>query len=253
MFKYKDLLSELIKREIKAKYKQSILGYAWVLLVPLINLVIMTVVFSFFIRVSTGDIPYPIYLFTGMVPWLFTLNAVSSATSSVVQNYALITKVSLPRYIFPIASVSSKVIDFSLNFIIMLVLMLFFKAPFYWTLIWVPLIFVVQYFLVLGISLILSSINVYFRDVENVIGVILTMWMYLTPVFYPPELVPEGIKPFFNLNPITPLINSYRNTILYGVVPPWQSFAYSIAVSLLIFTLGFFIFRRLSKNFADII
>jgi ABC-type polysaccharide/polyol phosphate export permease len=105
----------------------------------------------------------------------------------------------------------------------------------------------------LGIGNILSSINVYFRDVENVIGVFLSMWMYLTPVLYPPEIVPESARLIFNLNPMTPLINSYRNIILYQVFPPWQSFAYSAVVSLVIYVLGLTIFKKLSKNFADVI
>jgi len=251
--KHKDLLLELVKRDIKARYKQSILGYAWVLLVPLINLLVMTVVFSFFIRVPTGGIPYPMYLFCGLVPWLFTANAVASATGSVVQNYSLITKVSLPRQIFPISSVLSKVIDFSLNLLIVFIFMIFFRVPLSWTLLMVPLIFVIQYILILGVGFILSSINVYFRDVENIIGVFLTMWMYLTPIFYPPEIVPAKLIPFLNLNPMTPIINSYRNVILYGVMPPWQSFIYSIVISVVIFIIGSFVFRKLSRNFADII
>ena len=253
MLKYKDLLLELVKRDIKSKYKQSILGYAWVLIVPLINLIVMTIVFSFFIRVPTGNIPYPIYLFAGLVPWLFTANAISSATASVVQNYSLVTKISLPRYIFPTASVLSKVIDFVLNFTIMFVLIAFFKVSLVWTLLLVPVVFVTQFVLVLGVGMILASINVYYRDVENVIGVLLTMWLYLTPVVYPPEIVPASMAFVFNLNPMTPIINSYRNIILYGVLPPWQSFLYSFIFSVAIFVVGFFVFKKLSRNFADII
>jgi ABC-2 type transport system permease protein len=253
IFKYKDLLFELIKREIKARYKQSILGYAWVILVPLVNLLVLSVVFSFFVRIPTGNVPYSIYLFAGLVPWLFTANAITSATTSVVGNASLITKIALPRQIFPTSSVFSKVIDFCLNFLIMLVFMIFFRIPLGWTLLLVPFIFFFQFLLVLGIGNILSSINVYFRDVENVIGVFLSMWMYLTPVLYPPEIVPESARLIFNLNPMTPLINSYRNIILYQVFPPWQSFAYSAVVSLVTYILGLTIFKKLSKNFADVI
>ncbi|NMB81992.1 MAG: ABC transporter permease, partial [Ignavibacteria bacterium] len=131
--------------------------------------------------------------------------------------------------------------------------MVIYQIPLSWTLLFVPVIFITQFILVLGISFILSSINVYYRDVENIIGVFLTIWMYLTPIAYPPEIMPAKIATFFNLNPMTPIINSYRNVILYGVLPPWQSFLYSIIVSVVVFSVGFLIFKRLSENFADII
>lgn len=250
---YKEILFELVKREIKSRYKQSVFGYAWVLLVPLINLIVMSIVFSFFIRVPTGGIPYAIYLFAGLVPWLFTANAVISATGSAVQNNSLITKVALPRHIFPLASVLSKTIDFFLNFVIMIILMILLGIHFNWVVLFLPLIFITQFILILGVGFVLSSINVYFRDVENIIGVFLTMWMYLTPVLYPPEIVPQNVKYIFNLNPMTPIINSYRNLLLHGVLPPWQSFAYSLIISILLFFVGWHIFKKLSRNFADVI
>lgn len=253
LLRYKEILYELVKREVKSRYKQSILGYAWVLLVPLINLVVISIVFSFFIRVSTGGVPYAMYLFAGLVPWMFTANAITSATGSVVQNNSLITKVALPRYIFPLASVLAKIIDLLLNFLIMAGFMIFFHISFQWTLVFLPIIFLVNFLLILGIGYILSSINVYFRDVENIIGVFLTMWMYLTPVVYPPEIVPESVRFIFNLNPMTPIINSYRNVILYGVPPPWQSFIYTLIFSVLIYLLGLAIYKKLSRNFADVI
>jgi len=118
---YKELISELVKREIKARYKQSALGYAWVLLVPLINLSVLSIVFSYFVRIPTGDIPYPIFLFTALVPWTFTANAISYATSSLLSNSSLITKIGLPREVFPISSVVTRFIDFSLSFLVLIV------------------------------------------------------------------------------------------------------------------------------------
>jgi len=253
LFKHGELLLELVKREIKSRYKQSILGYAWVLLVPLVNLLVMSIVFSFFVRISTGGIPYSVYLFVGLVPWLFTANSITSATSSVVQNAGLITKVALPRWIFPTASLFTKIVDLVLNLLILFVFLLVFGVSIKWTIILYPVIFLVHTLLILGVSYALSSINVYFRDVENMIGVFLSMWMYLTPILYPPEIVPSNLRFVFNLNPMTPIINSYRNIILYGVQPPWQSFLYSLVFSLAVFVFGLILFRKLSRNFADVI
>lgn len=250
---HKELLIELVKREIKARYKQSVLGYAWVILVPLINLVVLTVVFSYFIRIPTGNMPYPIFLFTALVPWTFTANAITSATKSLVANSSLITKIYLPREIFPTASILAKMVDLLLTTLILVVFLLIFKVNLQWTIVFVPLIFIFHALLVLGVSYILSAINVFFRDVQNVINVLLMVWMYLTPVLYPPELIPQELTPFFNLNPMMPIINAYRNTILHGVPPSWQSFSYAGLVSVMIFLFGYFFFKKKSKFFADVI
>jgi len=123
VWKYKELLAELVKREIKARYKQSILGYAWVVLVPLIHLSVLTIVFSFLVRIPTGGIPYPVFLFTALVPWMFTSNAISSATSSLLINSALITKIYLPREIFPLSAIIAKMVDFALSILILAIIL----------------------------------------------------------------------------------------------------------------------------------
>lgn len=250
---YWNLLTEITKREIKARYKQSILGYAWVVLVPLINLLVLTVVFSYFIKVPTGGTPYVIFLFTGLVPWTFTANSIAFATQSVVSNTSLITKIYMPREIFPIATVLAKMVDFLLTCLVLVVFLVIFGVPFRFTMLFLPVIFLFHFLLVLGISFFLSAINVFFRDVENVIGVFLTIWMYVTPVLYPQELIPRAFVPFFNLNPMMPIINAYRNTILYGMMPSWRSFAYAIGFSILIFVLGYKFFKNRSRYFADVI
>jgi len=253
LWKHRELISELVKREIKSRYKQSILGYAWVVLVPLINLTVLTIVFSFLFRLQTGDIPYPVYLFVALVPWTFTANAISAATSSLVANSSLITKIYLPREIFPIASVLAKMVDLTLSALILVLLLIVFGVEPHLTLLFIPLILLFQVVLILGVSLILSSINVFFRDVENVLGVFLMVWMYLTPIVYPPEIIPERFISIFNLNPMMPLVNAYRNTILYGVAPPWQSFLYAALISVGMFVVGYIFFKNKAKYFADVV
>ena len=253
IYQHRELLLELVKREIKARYKQSILGYAWVVLVPLINLGVLTIVFSFLLRIPTGDIPYPIFLFTALVPWTFTGNSISSATGSLVANSTLITKIYLPREIFPIAAVIAKMVDLVLSAVILVLFLIFFHVQLHITLFWIPIIFLFQVLLVLGVSFILSAMNVFFRDVENVLGVFLTVWMYLTPVIYPPEFIPGQFRPIFNLNPMMGVINAYRNVVLHGVSPPWQSFLYATLFSLGIFIVGYLFFKNRERFFADVI
>ncbi len=251
--KYRALIKELVKREIKAKYKQSILGYAWVILVPLINLVVLTVVFSFLVRIQTGNIPYPVFLFVALVPWMFTASSISAATSSLVANQQLITKIYLPREIFPLSSILAKSVDLILSASILAVILIIFKVTIFPSILFLPVIFLFHFMLVLGVSLVLSATNVFFRDVENILSVFLMVWMYMTPIIYPPELIPANLVSLFNLNPMTGIVNAYRNVVLYGVPPPMPSFAYSMIFSLAIFVLGFVYFRKRSRYFADVI
>ena len=251
LLSYRDLFWQLTFREIKARYKQSVLGYAWAILVPLLNLLVLSIVFSRVFKVPTGGVPYPIFLFVALVPWLFLTNSISAATSSIMANSSLITKVKLPREIIPISAICSKLVDLFLTTLVLIIFMIFFGISFQISLFWVPLIFVVQFILILGISLILSATNVFFRDIENVLGVFLTIWMYLTPVLYSAALIPENIAPLFYLNPMTGIINSYRDTIIYGNFNSWPSFIYSGVFSISLLVLGLIYFRKRQLYFAD--
>src|SRR5581483_1758754 len=191
--------------------------------------------------------PYAIYLFVGLVPWTFTANAISAATSSLIANSTLITKVNFLREIIPFSAIAAKLVDFLLISIILVIFLVIYHIPPHLSLLFIPLIFIVQLGLVTGISLILSSINVFFRDVENILNVFLTVWMYLTPVLYPPEFIPSNVRFLFGLNPMTGIINSYRNVILYGVLPPWNSFAFSIVITLTTVLFGLWLFKRNEK------
>lgn len=249
---YKDLFGQLTFREIKSRYKQSVLGYAWAILVPLLNLLVLSIVFSRVFKVPTGNIPYPVFLFVALVPWMFLTNAISAATGSVMANGSLITKVRLPREILPISAVFAKLIDLILTSLVLLVFLLIYQIKFEPTIIFVPLIFLVQLLLVLGVSLILSATNVFFRDIENVLGIFLTIWMYLTPVIYSATLIPENLRLLFYINPMTGVVNAYRDTILYGNFPD-LGFLYSAIFSIIIFSTGLAYFRKRAKYFADVI
>ncbi|TSC66540.1 MAG: ABC-transporter involved in LPS biosynthesis Wzm [Microgenomates group bacterium Gr01-1014_80] len=250
---YKDLFWQLTFREIKARYKQSVLGYAWAILVPLLNLLVLSIVFSYVFRVPTGNIPYPIFLFVALVPWMFLVNSISSATGSVMANASLITKVKLPREILPLTAISSKMIDLLLTIIVLTIFLVIYQIKFQPTLIFVPFIFIVQLCLISGLSFFLAATNVFFRDVENVLGVFLTFWMYLSPVLYSSTLVPKDFQIIFFLNPMTGIINAYRQVILYGNISLGLDFLYSAIFSVVILILGFFYYKKRSLYFADVI
>lgn len=251
--KYKDVFWQLTFREIKARYKQSILGFAWAILVPLLNLLVLSVVFSNLFKIPTGGVPYPVYLFVALVPWTFFSNAILASTSSIISNAALITKIYLPREIFPISTVTSKLVDLFLTSVVLFVFLIFYGVSIKITFIYLPLILLIQLILMLGIAFILSATNVYFRDIENVQGVFMTIWLYLTPVIYSPSLIPENLRLIFFINPMTGIINAYRDVILYNISPLNLNFLYSFFASILIFIVGFLFFKNSSKFFADVI
>lgn len=253
LFSYKDLFWQLTFREIKARYKQSVLGYAWAILVPLLNLLVLSIVFSYVFKVPTGNVPYPIFLFVALVPWLFLVNSITSATGSIMANSSLITKVKLPREILPLTAISSKMVDLLLTCIVLMIFMVIYQIKFQPTLALIPLIFIIQLGLITGISFILSATNVFFRDIENILGVFLTIWMYLTPVLYPSELIPSNLRILFFLNPMTPIVDAYRNTIIYGKFPNIGEFGYSFIFALSLLVLGWIYFRKRAKYFADVI
>jgi lipopolysaccharide transport system permease protein len=250
---WRDLLRQLTAREIKARYKQSILGYAWVLIVPLVRLIVMSIVFSMFFRIKTDPIPYPLFLFAALVPWTFVSSGISAATGSLVANGSLITKIKLPREIFPTAAILVKGVDFLLSLLVMGLLMIYYQFPLHITMLALPVIMAIQFLLVLGVSFFLSAINVFYRDVENLLEVFLMVWMYLTPIIYPPEFIPAQYQQLFNLNPMMGIVNAYRNVLLWGVWPPVESFIYAVVISLVLFFSGFAFFKSRAKYFADVL
>ncbi len=248
---HRDLFWQLTFREIKARYKQSVLGYAWAILVPLINLLVLSVVFSKVFRVPTNGVPYPVFLFVALIPWLFLNNSLTTATGSVIANSSLITKVKLPREILPLAAICAKLVDLILTGVVLILFLIFFHISFQTSMLLVPVVFLFQFLLVCGLGLILSATNVFFRDIENVLGVFLTIWMYLTPILYAPTLIPDNLRMLFYLNPMTGIINAYRSAWFNGGITEPMSFIYSAVFSVSIFIIGIYYFSQRSKYFAD--
>ena len=245
------LLTQLIQREIKARYKQSIIGYFWVVLNPLAQMLVYTFVFSVVFRFET-TVPYPIFLFAGLLPWTLLNGVLTIATNSLVTNDILIKKVAFPREIIPYAVIFAKIIDFAFSSVLFILLMLFFKIPFSAAaLLFIPLFFV-QVLLMSGISLAFSTFNLFYRDIQYLMNLLLMIWMYMTPVLYPLSLVPEKYVGLYKLNPMVGLIEGYR-AVLFNTPIDLQSLYWSIIVSIGFFMLGYQIFKRSEKVFADIV
>lgn len=252
-YKYRELFYVWTLREIQVRYKQSVLGAAWAVLQPLSLMVVFSVIFSIFVKVPTGNIPYPVFSYTALLPWTFLTVSISSSVSSLTQNVELVTKVYFPREILPCAVVASSLVDFMIGAVIFVAMLALYHVSASTTFLFLPVLLALQVVLMLGVALIASAVNVFYRDVRFVIPLVLQLWMYATPIIYPLSLVPERYRALYMMNPMADLIESYRAVTLNGQLPDLTYFVSAAIMSLLIFILGYRYFKQVEWKFADII
>ena len=252
LWDFRELLFALTVREIKVRYKQTILGVAWAILQPAALTLIFTIVFSLFLKVDSASVPYPVFSYSALLPWTFFTNAISFGALSVVNNGNLVTKVYFPREILPLASVGAAFFDFLMAFVVFVIILIFYhihiSSSFFLALLLIPFIFL----LTSGISFFLSTLNVLFRDIRFVVPLILQVWLYLTPVIYSTSQVPEKYRPYLNLNPLTPLIEGFRDMSILGKVQNIEQISISVIASVVIFFAGYWFFKSKEKIFADV-
>lgn len=254
LIKYRELLVQMTSREIKSRYKQSILGYFWVILNPLAQMLVMSFAFSVILRIPTNassHIPYSIFLFVALLPWNLFANSLASACGSLVGSASLITKVYFPRTILVVSTLIAKVVDFLFALIVLIIYMIAYQIPVNANILWVIPIFLIQQIFTLGLSLFFAASNLLYRDIQYLLSLILTLWLYLTPVIYPADIVPDRFKIFFQLNPMAVIINAYRQTILGGGAPNYSSLAIALLISLIVLLLGLAYFKSRERIFAD--
>jgi lipopolysaccharide transport system permease protein len=247
----RDLLWHMTIRHLRGQYKQSVLGFAWAFVNPLSQMLILSFVFSKILRVSSEGEPYPLFLFVGLVPWIFFSGALISATDAVVGASSLVTKVYFPREILPTAAVFTKLVDLAFGMLILIGMMVYYGAPPGATALWFPVIFAIQLIFTLGLALPLSAMNLFFHDVRFLVGVALNLWFYLTPVLYPVDIIPEEYRWIFAINPMAIFIHAYRRVLLHGDAPDIDRMAVGLVMSLVVFILGYYLFKKLEPGFAD--
>ena len=245
------LLEQLTQREIKARYKQSFVGYAWVLLNPLSQLLVYSFVFSVVFRFPTANIPYPIFLFSALLPWTLFQNAISSATQSLVVNASLLKKIAFPREIIPYSVVFSKLVDFFFSALVFVAFVLIFRVQLATTSWWIFPILGAQIILTVGLSLTLAAANLFYRDIQYLANLLLMLWMYMTPIVYPLSMVPTRYAWLYKLNPMVGIVEGYRSA-LFGY--PFEStiIVWAALISILVFLISYRLFKRAEKVFADI-
>ena len=250
IWNYREMIYSLVRRDIRGRYKGSILGVLWMLVDPLCQLIIYTVVFSFIL--PSGIDKFYLFLFVALVPWIFFNQCMTGGSTIILANQDMIKKIYFPREIIPISYTISNLVNMLLSFIAVFVVVIVSKTPLSpVSLIFLPLVILNEFFLSLGMILLTCGINVYFRDVQYILNVISLGWMYLTPILYPRTLIPEPYNQLFYFNPLTVIIESYRDILYYGQVPDMKKLLLSLLCSFIIMLIGFFCFGHLKKHFAE--
>ena len=257
IWQYRELLYFLVWRDIKVRYKQTALGITWIVIQPIVTMVIFSILFGRLLNVPSGDIPYPIFVYTGLLPWNYFANSLNRSTTSLVRSSHLITKVYFPRLVIPISAVLSGLVDFTISFLVLIGLMMYFRISPTTQIILLPAFLLLAMCTALGFGLWLSALNVRYRDVNHLIPYIIQIWMYLTPVIYSVTLIPEQFRFLLALNPMTGVVGGFRWALLgsetadISLISPL--FILSIAISLIVLVSGAIFFRRTERTFADII
>lgn len=249
---YRFLFSQLLQREIKSRYKQSFIGYLWLIISPLSQLIVYTFVFSIVLRFPTQDVPYPLFLLVALLPWSFTQNSISAATNSLVINANLLKKVAFPREIIPLSVIFAKIIDLIVSYSIFFIFFMFYGKSIPISALLMILIFFIQLVLTIGISLLLSSLNLFYRDIQYLANLLLMLWMYISPIVYPLSMVPAKYQPIYCLNPLVGIIEAYR-AVIFNTEINLQLLAYSLSFAVVLFLISYFLFKKMESYFADIV
>lgn len=245
--KFKDLLYELVSRDIKIRYRRSILGLFWTLLNPILMMAVMTIVFSNIFRSDIEN--FPIYFFTGNILFSFVTESTTNALYSIVGSSNLIKKVYVPKYLFPMSKVFSSVVNLFFAFIAMMLVMFVIRVKFHVTMFLVPILLIYVIIFSLGFGMILATLQVFFRDTAHLYSVVTLAWMYLTPIFYPESILPKRLDIFLNLNPMVHYIRFMREIVLYNVVPTVSENLTCCAISLIFFAVGLIVFYKKQDKF----
>jgi ABC-2 type transport system permease protein len=251
----RELLADFAWRELRARYKGSVLGFAWNFVNPLLQLVVFWALFGVILDTrpvtASGEQPYAIFLFVGLLPWTFFATSLQSGASAILANGPLVKKVRMPLQVLPAASVLSALANFLLSLVVLLGVLAIFGPRHPEGLVWLPLLIAVQIAMNLGFAYLLSALAVFFRDVQHILGVLLLAWYFLTPVLFSVSVLdnrPDLLRLLY-LNPMTAVIVSYQRALLDGVAPQWDALAYSVAFAVVVFVVGFWYFDRAKDDF----
>src|SRR5712692_4382082 len=253
LFGYRDLIYFLIWRDIKVRYKQTVLGAGWAILQPLLSMVLFSFFFGRLAKVPSDGIPYPLFAFSALVPWGFFSHGLNQAANSLVGDSSLIKKVYFPRLAIPTAKVLSALVDFGLAFIVLFGMTLYYGVHPTLRVLWLPLFLLLAIITALGVALWLSATNVHIRDVEHILPFLTQIWLFATPIAYPSSLLSEPWRTVYAINPMVGVVEGFRWALLGSTIPSGSGVAASTLVTLVVLASGAFFFRRIERTFADVI
>jgi lipopolysaccharide transport system permease protein len=253
LWRYRELILFMIWRDVKVRYKQTLLGAAWAVIQPVLTMLVFTFVFGTVAKVPTEGMPYPIFSYTALLPWGLFTAALNTASRSLTANQNMVTKIYFPRLVLPLASVLGGLVDFAIAFVILIGMMLYYHVSptgAVWTL---PLFLILTLVTALGVALWLSAINVQYRDVNYVLPFLTQFWLFLTPVAYSAQVISAKWQTVYSLNPMAGVVNGFRWALLGTNTGPDLNMAVSVAISIAVLVSGLFYFRSMERTFADMI
>ena len=248
---YRSMIRSLVHKDLRGRYQASVLGFLWTFIVPLCQLLVYTVVFSVIMRSNVEK--FYLYLFVALIPWNFFSSCLTGGSSCIIQQQSLVNKMYFPREVVPVAYVTSSFVNMLYCEIVVVAVALFsgvrFSLP---GLLCLPVVMAVEYVLALGITMIMSAVDVYFRDLEHILGIISMAWMFMTPIMYDMSMVPEHLRFIFRLNPMTSVVTAYRDILYSGGVPKMETLLVSAGMGILFLIIGFLVFGKLKRRFSEV-
>lgn len=253
LFKSGGLVLAWTGRIIRSRYQQSVLGWLWAVVQPVATAAIFTIVFTYFVPVDTGSVPYLVFSYTAVVPWTLLSTSLPDMSGSLVQNMNLVTKIFFPREILPISAMLARLMDFAIAMAVLFAFLVYYHIPFSVSmLLYLPVILIIEVALILGIGIGCSAINVFYRDTDPMLRLVIQIWFYASPIIYAVTTVPDSIRGIYYLNPMAGVIQAYRDVIINGTAPE-HSLWFSALAACIILAAGYVLFKRLENQFADIV
>lgn len=252
--RHRELLWQFVQRQVKVRYRHTVLGALWAILQPLSLMVVLTVVFSRFARIPSDGIPYPLFSYSGLLPWTFFSTALTVALPSIITNSHIITKVYFPREIVPLTAVFSALVDFAIASVVYTGILIFYQVRPTWNVLYLLPLLVIQVTFTTGVSLLLSAFTALYRDVRFTWPLVLQLWMFATPILYPVSVVPERLRgAYMALNPMAVIVDGWRRALVQGHAVDLVPLGSAAGIAILALALGYHYFKRLERQFADIV
>jgi len=249
LYAYREMIFSLVRKDLRTRYKGSVLGFLWTFVNPLLQLVVYSVVFAYIMRVQLPN--YYMFMFVGLLPWIFFCTCVQGGATSVMSGADLIKKIYFPRLVLPIATVSAAFMNMLFSMVVMFAALFFSGIGISEYVMYLPLLLTLLYSLGLGIAFVVSACNVYLRDLEHILGIITMSMFYVTPIIYPVDMVPEKFLTWFKLNPMVPMVMAFQDILYYQRVPQMDTLLTVGVYAVVFIVVGYFVFQKLQRNFAE--